>query len=76
MKVLRQLLALVLAFLVLALVRGSQKLPSLVGISNCSFLFWVIEASRVLLALFFYRKNMHFVRVWTAPELTLGEQLF
>jgi hypothetical protein len=68
----KQLMALVLAFLALSIIRGSQSLPSLVGIPMCSFLYWVVEGGMVLLALFFYRKNMHFVRVWTAPELTLG----
>ena len=58
------------------MLRGSKKFPSILGIDSCSILYWAIQVAMFVLALFFYRRNMHIMRVWTAPAITLGEQLF
>ena len=75
-KVFKQLLVLVSVFVILSLARGSERFPSILGVESCSIIYWGITISMFGLAVYFFRTNMHMVRVWTAPDLTLGEQLF
>lgn len=38
--------------------------------------FWILEVSMICLCWMFYRSNRHLLEVWTAPSITLAEELF
>jgi hypothetical protein len=67
---------LVVLYVGLSLLRGSEKVPSLIGVSNCSSMYWVLELCIFALAVWFYRYNKESLDFWTAPTITLGEELF
>jgi hypothetical protein len=55
-----------------SIMKGSSKFPSLLGIQSCSIYYWVFELGTFLMAWYFYKRNMHLLRVWTSPNITLG----
>jgi uncharacterized membrane protein YfcA len=75
-KVFQRLGVMVLGYVTLSLLKGSEKFPSIFGIDNCSLPFWLIEIGIFFMAWYFYKSNRHFSKVWHAPEITLGEELF
>jgi uncharacterized membrane protein YfcA len=75
-KIFKQLGWLVAAYFLLSLLRGSEKLPSLIGITKCSPLYWLLEVGIFAMALWFYRHNKASLDFWTSSSLTLGEELF
>lgn len=66
----------VLAYMVLALLRGSEKFPSILGTQSCGFIYWILELSMFAMAYSFWINNKKNLESWTAPTVTLGEKLF
>ena len=76
MRIFKQLGMLVVCYVCLALLRGSEKFPSVLGVTSCSLGYWVLEVLIFLMAFWFYRFNKSSLELWTAPKITLGEELF
>jgi hypothetical protein len=64
---------LVVAYIAFVLIRGSEKFPSLIGITSCSMAYWIVEAGIFAMAIWFYQFNKSSLNYWTAPTITLGE---
>lgn len=75
-KIFEQIGLLVAAYVILALMRGSERFPSLLGLSGCSFGYWMLEIAIFAMAFWFYKFNKKSLDEWTAPTITLGEELF
>ena len=75
-SIFKQLGMLVVCYVCLAVLRGSEKFPSVLGVTSCSLGYWVLEVLIFLMAFWFYRFNKSSLELWTAPKITLGEELF
>ena len=67
---------LVVFYVCLALMRGSERFPSVIGVTGCSLGYWGLEVAIFAMAFWFYKYNKQSLDEWTAPTITLGEELF
>ena len=54
--------------MVLQILRGSEKFPSIIGVEPCSFSFWLFYFASFLLVAAFSYSNMRTLKIWMAPE--------
>lgn len=72
-KIFQQIGLLVAIYVVLALMRGSERFPSIFGLTSCSLGYWILEIGIFVMAFWFYKFNKQSLDEWTAPTITLGE---
>ena len=53
-----------LIFMFLMFIKGTQKFPSIIGISPCSLMYWFIQFISIGIVILFAQKNLHTLKVW------------
>lgn len=59
---------LIAGFIVLQLLRGSEKFHSVIGVERCSVPYWVIEAIIFIYVLVFGRMNIKTMTEWESKD--------
>ena len=67
-EIFKNLAKLIVIYLILQMIRGSEKFPSIIGVPPCSFLFWIIYLSAFLIVAAFSYFNLQTLKVWMVPE--------
>ena len=67
MDKIKEILYLVGILMLLTLIRGSSTTPSLIGISYCSFNYWIVYVIGILSCIFFSKRNLSLIRQRVGP---------
>jgi hypothetical protein len=57
-----------IVFTALLALRGTEKMPSLLGIERCSLMYWVMLLISLCVMGFFAYKNLNILKGWMKPE--------